>query len=103
MQLSEELGLRILAELAEIKARLPASAPEKNRSLPRKQAAQYLGLHEKTLAELTATAPESGKVVGYKTGSRWKYRVSDLDKYRDDITKAHLGRNSRERVTDWSA
>ena len=101
--MSDEMAQRILAELAEIKARLPVVASEPNRSLPRKAAAEYLGMHEKTLADLTTLADEPGKVKGYKTGARWKYRVSDLDRYRDQLAgAARSSPSGRERAIDWA-
>lgn len=99
--MTEEFCRQILAELADIKARLPAVAAEPNRSLTRKDAAAYLGLHEKTLASLTTAASEPGKVTGYKSGARWKYRLADLDRYRDaQAPEAKTGARSG-RAIDW--
>jgi hypothetical protein len=101
-RLFAELAI-IRAQQAEIKARLPAAAAGSNRSLPRKAAAAYLGIHEKTLAELTTTAEERGMVTGYRTGTRWKYRLADLDRYRAEQLHAVQPRARREAVTDWGA
>lgn len=98
--MTDDLARRILAELADIKARL-AAQPSANPSLTRHEAAAYLGVHPKTLAEMTTTKNEPGKVIGYRAGSRWKYRQADLDQYRDSLILPTKRGGSRESVTDW--
>lgn len=90
---------QILVELRRLNSK--ESGSPLNRSLTRKQAAAYLGLHEKTLGELTATSDTPGKITGYKTGSRWKYRIDDLDQYRELMTKPSHSRRI-DRDIDWS-
>lgn len=99
--MTDDLARHILAELAEIKARLPSSAPMADRSLTRRQAADHLGIHPKTLANLTA----SGDVAGYRDGTRgrWKYRLTDLDRYRDEHTRADRTATDHAAPIDWGA
>lgn len=104
MSLTDDLAARILAELADIKARLPALTAVADRSLTRRQAADYLGIHPKTLALMTSTAGESGKVTGYRDGSggRWKYRESELARYRETLTQGARPRANPCGSIDWS-
>lgn len=99
--MSDDLAARILSALDQILARLPPSAPMGDRSLTRRQAADYLGIHAKTLATLTA----SGKVTGYRNGphARWKYRITELDRYRDDRTTTARITTTRTPGIDWGA
>ena len=98
--MSEDLARQILADLAEIKSRL-SPPPMADRSLTRRQAADYLGIHPKTLAALTT----AGTVIGYRDGpsARWKYRITELDRYRDDRTPTDHTTTTRDPGIDWGA
>lgn len=98
--MTDDLARRILADLAEIKAHL-SPAPMADRSLTRRQAADYLGIHPKTLANLTT----AGTVTGYRDGphARWKYRLTDLDRYRDDRTPTERTTTTTAPGIDWGA
>ena len=90
---------RMIAEM--YRAHTTTPAPLADRSLTRRQAAEYLGIHAKTLATLTA----AGDVTGYRDRprGRWKYRITDLDRYRDDHAQDTRPRADHAAPIDWGA
>ena len=92
---------RMLTELL----RREGTSPDADRSLPRRGAAEILGLHPKTLADITTTDPDPppSMVTGYRLGRQWRYRMSDLDRYRQRLTQPTTRRAPREREIDWGA
>lgn len=91
----------MLAELL----RRDATSSDADRSLPRREAAEVLGIHPKTLADITTTDPDPqpGMVTGYRIARQWRYRMSDIDRYRERLTQPTTRRASRERDIDWGA
>ena len=94
---------RIEQMLAELLRR--ETMPNADRSLTRQEAARVLGAHPKTLGEITTTDPDPtpGMVTGYRLGRQWRYRMSDLDRYRQRLTAPKTRRAAREREIDWGA
>lgn len=95
---------RIEQMLAELLSR--GSTPsDADRSVTRREAAQVLALHPKSLSDITTTDPDPqpGMVTGYRLGRQWRYRMSDLDRYRQRLTQPTTRRTPREREIDWGA
>ena len=90
---------RMLVELLQ----RDSSPPDVDRSLSRRGAADILGLHPKSLAKMTTTDPDPqpGMVTGYRIGRQWRYRMSDLDRYRRHLTTPINRRSTRDREIDW--
>lgn len=95
----------IMAEIQDVKARLRLPENESQRanpSLTRKEAAAWLGIHPKTLADITVDRIQKGKVTGYRSGKRWKYRLEDLDRYRiEHIKSGKTTSRVSEKNIDW--
>lgn len=79
--------------------------PSADRSLARVPTANVLDCHPKTLAKITTTDPDPpiGMITGYKVGRQWRYRMSDIDRYRERLTAPTNRRAARERQIDWGA
>ena len=94
----EELRMRIASRSAAPLAELL------NCSLSRREAAAYLACHPKTLAKMTtdSPSPKDGQVTGYRDGGRWKYRLSDLEAYRDRLAGSTPRQAARRKDIDWS-
>lgn len=99
--MSDELASRILAELAVIRGMLSNTSPMEDRSLTTAQAAQYLGMHAKTLAKLRS----AGEIHGYRPGNsgHWRFRVTELDRYRKSLTTPPPRVGSTTKEIDWGA
>lgn len=58
--------------------------PAYDPALPTRQAAQYLGIHPKTLHDLT----RRGRIAVVRTpGGRLSYRLSELNRYLESLTQ----------------